>query len=221
MIDAGLEVINLAGVREKKKEALRLQILQAAKDCFLTDGFAETTIADIAERANIGVGTLYNYFPSKALLFIQSYYRDMGNPRDKLEDILKKYSEDPTLTIVHIIEVYMEPYRTMEKNTLRELFNVSMESLTKHQELGEFIRASKFAFVSFIAKTLDAYQGKGLLDPDIDTSDAAFCIYSIITTQALYFIIDDSITYQTMQDNILRQSKLFFKGKLKQRGAKR
>lgn len=210
----------MAGVREKKKEALKQQILKAAKDCFLTDGFAETTIADIAARADIGVGTLYNYFPSKALLFIQSYYRDLGNPKEKLEDILKKYSDDPTSTIVHIIEVYMEPYRTLEKSNLRELFNVSMESLTKHQELGEFVTASKFTFVDFIAKILEAYQDKGLLDHDINARDGAFCIYSIIMTQALFFIIDDSITYTTMQENILRHSKLFFKGKIKQKGAR-
>jgi AcrR family transcriptional regulator len=209
----------MAGVREKKKEALRQQILQAAKDCFLTDGFAETTIVDIAKRANIGVGTLYNYFPSKALLFIESYYRDMGNPKDKLEEILRKYSDNPALTVVHIIEVYMEPYCTLEKNTLRELLHVFMDSLAKHQELGEFVTASKFTFVDFIARILEAYQQKGILDPDIHPKDGAFCIYSIISTQTLFFIIDDNITFQTMQDNILRQSKLFFKGKLRQRGA--
>lgn len=211
----------MAGIREKKKEALRQQILQAAKDCFLTDGFEETTIADIADRANIGVGTLYNYFPSKALLFMQSYYRDMGNPKEKLDGIIREYGHDPTLTIVHIIEVYMEPYRTFEKNTLRELFTVFMDSLNKHEGLGEFFIASKSLFIDFFTKILKAYQEKGMLNADIDTHDGAFCVYSIITTQALFFIIDDTLSYKTMQNNILRQTRLFFQGKIKQEGGRR
>lgn len=211
----------MAGVREKKKEALRRQILEAAKECFLTDGFEDTTIADIAARANIGVGTLYNYFPSKALLFIQSYYRDMGNPKERLDAVIRRYGDDPILTIVNIIEVYMEPYQTFEKNTMRELFTVFMDSLTKHQELGEFVTTSKFFFVDFLAKILKAYQQKDMLNTDIDTKDGAFCVYSIIMAQSLFYIIDDTISYETMQSNILRQIKLFFKDKMKQKGGRR
>ncbi|MGI6451415.1 MAG: TetR/AcrR family transcriptional regulator [Desulfitobacteriia bacterium] len=209
----------MAGVRQKKKEALRQKILQAAKDCFLTEGFAETTIADIAERANIGVGTLYNYFPSKALLFMESYYRDLGNPQEKLTAIVNEHGDNPALTIVYIIEVYIEIYKTLDKNTLRELFTVFIDSINKHQELGEFYRTSKFMFVEFIANVLKAYQEKGLLKPDLPAMDSAFCLFSIVSTQALFFVLDDNITYETMHNNILRQINLFFEGKLTREGS--
>lgn len=211
----------MAGVREKKKEALRQQILGAAKECFLTDGFEETTIADIAARANIGVGTLYNYFPSKALLYVQSYYRDMGNPKEKLDEVIRRYGDDPSLTIIHIIEIYLEPYRTFERNQLRELFCVFIDSLNKHHELGVFYTASKFMFIDFITKILKAYQDKGMLSSSIDTNDGAFCIYSIISTQALFFTMNDTISYETMQQNILRQTQLFLNDKIKRRGGRK
>lgn len=210
----------MAGIRQKKKEELRQQILEAAKECFLTDGFEETTIADIAARANIGVGTLYNYFPSKALLFIQSYYRDMGNPKAKLDDVIRKYGTNPSLTLVHIIEIYLEPYQTLDKNTIRELFTVFMDSLTKHQELGAFFTTGKSVFVDFLAKILEAYQEKGMLDDDLNPRDGAFCIYSVIMTQSLFYMMDDTIAYETMQSNILRQINLFLKDKIKQKGGK-
>ncbi|HHV65074.1 MAG TPA: TetR/AcrR family transcriptional regulator [Peptococcaceae bacterium] len=204
----------MAGVRQKKKEALREKILQAAKECFLTDGFAETTIADIAERANIGVGTLYNYFPSKALLFIESYYREIGNPTDKLAAIINKHGDNPALTITYIIEVYTEIYKTLDKAALRELMTVFFDSINKHQELGEFYTTSKFMFVEFIAKVLKAYQEKGLLRSDLDPTDSAFCLFSIIAIQTFYFILDDKITFETLLNNILRQINIFFQGKL-------
>lgn len=211
----------MPGVRKKKKEALRLQIIEAAKECFLTDGFDETTIASIAERANIGVGTLYNYFPSKALLYVESYYREMGNPQEKLNEVIRKYGDDLALTIVKIIEVYLEPYQKFERNTLIELFTISMDSLAKHPELGKFYRINKFAFVDFLAKILEAYKEKGLLTSDMDSQDAAFCVFSIITTQSLFYMIDGAISYEEMQSGIMRQIKLFFQGKIEQKGRKR
>ncbi|KUO61939.1 MAG: hypothetical protein APF84_04715 [Gracilibacter sp. BRH_c7a] len=211
----------MPSIRNRKKEAIRNKILEAAKECFLTDGFAETTIADIAARANIGVGTLYNYFPSKALLYMQSYYLEIGNPSEKLDDVISKFGNDPAMTVIKIIEVYLEPYKTFEKNTTRELFVVFMDSITKHPELGEVYTKNKYLFIDFIAKILEAYQEKWMLETGFDTRDAAFCVFSILTTQALFFMMNDSITYDEMQNNILRQIKLFFQGKIKQKGGRK
>jgi AcrR family transcriptional regulator len=211
----------MSGVREKKKEAIRKKIIEAAKDCFLTEGFEETTIAAIAERADIGVGTLYNYFPSKALLYVESYYREIGNPNEKLEEVIQKYGDDPVLTIIKIIDVYLEPYYTFERNTLCGLFAISLDSLHKHPELGHFYRVNKFAFVDFLAKIVAAYKEKGVFSPDLNSRDAAFCMFSIITTQCLFYMIDQDISYQEMQDSIMQQIRLFFQGKIKQRGGRK
>lgn len=208
----------MSGIREKKKEALRYQILEAAKECFLTEGFEETTIADIAERANIGVGTLYNYFPSKALLFIESYFRDLGNPKQKLDEVICKYGEDPALTIAHITEVYLEPYKAFDKGTIRELFAVFMDSLTKNIELADIYTYNDYLYIEFLAKVLDAYREKGLFTVEFDTNDAAYCLYSIIMTQALFYMVEDQLSYEIIQANILRQIKLFFLGKVNQKG---
>lgn len=211
----------MSSVRERKKETIRKKILASAKESFLTDGFNDTTISDIAARANIGVGTLYNYFPSKALLYIESYYREIGNPQERLDEVIRKYGNDPVLTLVKIIEVYLEPYKTFEKNTTRELFIIFMDSLSKHPDLGEVYTANKYLFIDFLAKILDTYQEKGMLVADLDTKDGAFCVFSIITTHSLFYMMDDNISYNEMQNNILRQTKLFFQGKIKQKGGRK
>ena len=211
----------MSSVRDRKKDAIRKKILESAKECFLTDGFAETTIGDIAARASIGVGTLYNYFPSKALLYMESYYREIGNPKERLDNVIKKFGNDPVLTIIKILDVYLEPYQTFEKSTTRDLFIIFMDSVTKHPELGEVYTANKYLFIDFLAKIIETYQEKGMLIADLDTKDGAFCVFSIITTQALFYMMDDKISYDEMQDNTLRQIKLFFKGKTKQKGGRK
>jgi len=51
--------------RERKKAAVQAKILETAIDLFSRYGIGEVTVDQIAEAADIGKGTLYNYFETK------------------------------------------------------------------------------------------------------------------------------------------------------------
>ena len=53
--------------RERKKREAQQKIYQAAIELFLEQGFEETTVDQIAQRADVGKGTVFNYFPRKTL----------------------------------------------------------------------------------------------------------------------------------------------------------
>jgi len=56
--------------RERRVARRRAEILAAAARAFSENGYAATTIAQIAEAADLAEGTLYNYFPSKRDLLL-------------------------------------------------------------------------------------------------------------------------------------------------------
>lgn len=58
------------GRREKKKMLSRQAILDAAVREFGHRGFRETSIANIMNAAELGVGTFYNYFESKEEILV-------------------------------------------------------------------------------------------------------------------------------------------------------
>lgn len=53
-------------VSETYLAARRQQILDAARICFLRNGFHLTTMQDVIAEAGLSVGAVYRYFPSKA-----------------------------------------------------------------------------------------------------------------------------------------------------------
>lgn len=55
--------------KDRERQMRQQEILQAARDLFLEQGYHETTLEEIARRAEFGKGTIYNYFSSKEELF--------------------------------------------------------------------------------------------------------------------------------------------------------
>jgi AcrR family transcriptional regulator len=51
--------------RQRRSAELRERLFRAALDLFAKKGFAETTVEDITNAADVGKGTFFNYFPSK------------------------------------------------------------------------------------------------------------------------------------------------------------
>ena len=58
------------GRRERKKMLSRQAILAAAVQEFSQKGFRETSVADIMNAADLGIGTFYNYFQSKEEILV-------------------------------------------------------------------------------------------------------------------------------------------------------
>src|SRR5437764_6163650 len=51
--------------RLRRSAELRERLFRAALSLFAKKGYAETTVEDITESADLGKGTFFNYFPSK------------------------------------------------------------------------------------------------------------------------------------------------------------
>jgi AcrR family transcriptional regulator len=76
------------GLRERKKQRTREQIVDAAMGLFAERGYHATTIADIAAAADVAPRTFFAYFPSKEAVVFHNVDRDLealaGALRDRL-----------------------------------------------------------------------------------------------------------------------------------------
>ncbi len=101
----------------KKKE----QILMAAVEMFLEKDFYQVTIGEIAERAEVGKGTVYEYFPSKEILFKESFSYCAETYIQSFRQHLKD-SSTVKKTMHDIVNTHLELIRDNRKR-LHLLFN--------------------------------------------------------------------------------------------------
>jgi len=64
-VEAGEQVAARPGLRERKKQQTREKIARAGLDLFAERGYDETTLADIADAADVSTRTIFAYFQSK------------------------------------------------------------------------------------------------------------------------------------------------------------
>jgi AcrR family transcriptional regulator len=76
------------GLRERKKQRTRQQIIEAAMGLFAERGYHATTIADIAAAAEVAPRTFFSYFPSKEAVVFHNVDRDLDGLASALRDRL-------------------------------------------------------------------------------------------------------------------------------------
>src|SRR6516164_7208021 len=97
--------------RERRSLELRERLFRSALDLFAQKGFAETTVEDITNAADVGKGTFFNYFPSKDHILLAFGEMQLAKLRDAVEEA--RHSSEPLLYYLRSLSERMtqEPMR--------------------------------------------------------------------------------------------------------------
>ncbi len=75
--------------RERRKLEMRSRILETARELFADQGFRETRVADVCDRADIAQKTFFNHFPTKLDLLREIAHAGVEQLVFDIEDIRK------------------------------------------------------------------------------------------------------------------------------------
>lgn len=96
---------------QKRSRETVAAIYQAAAQVFSRNGYADTTTDQIAERAGVSIGTLYQYFPSKEAISLGLWEKHLKEIKDAAQkiflDIRKRGSIDRSIA-PSVIRVILE-----------------------------------------------------------------------------------------------------------------
>lgn len=91
------------------KEAKKEEILSAAAAVFAEKGFSNTKMEDISKRAEIGKGTLYEYFRSKDDLFFALYQNLLNSFHTRIYSSLSP-EQTPTEALTAMISATLRAF---------------------------------------------------------------------------------------------------------------
>ena len=145
------------GVRRRIKAMRPGEILDAAFEEFVSNGYAATRLDDVARRVGLTKGALYLYFPSKVELF-KAVVRGCVQPIfAEVEQILATFEGSAADFLRALIDAAYN--NVIENRRDREIVRLLMAEGAKHPELTEFYYAE--VIVSCL-RVLDRVIARGL-----------------------------------------------------------
>ena len=156
-------------------EEKRNRIYDAAAQEFAREGFEKANIKNIADRAGISKGSLYDYFESKEDLYLAVCSHGIAMSRENIDSIM-----DDTKDFFHQI---------------RDIFNQGLTFIIKYPQYAQlYVNISSSGMEQFADRltlavekhTADYYKvairrgiDEGFIRPDLDVDMAAFLINSM------------------------------------------
>src|SRR5215475_8553291 len=79
------------GLRERKKQRTRQAIVEVGTDLFVRQGYQQTTLAQIAEAADVSPSTFFNYFDTKVDVVFCLFDAEIESVEQPYEGAIRRF----------------------------------------------------------------------------------------------------------------------------------
>jgi len=169
--------------RETQAEQTRQDIVKAARELFLTQGFEATTMKDIAAHAGVSVQTLYDSVGGKAALV--SAMNDSFSRQVRSADVMKAALESGSVD-----ELLAVPARVSIAYLHEAGDMVRMASRTSEPKAQDIIELGRKRHNAGARRVAEALAAQGALRADLDARRAADTIAALSDVQYLLILRD-------------------------------
>lgn len=200
-------------VSEAHKESRRQAILNAAMEVFIGKGYQLATINDIASQANLSVGALYRYFPTKGEILVTLVHERLGRAPELFARLTEK-AGDPWERLERCVELFTTALRIRHPGTGRLLL-VTLAEAVQSGEVRQGLQERFSGLAEYLAGIIAEGVAKGLFQPDADPRALATILLSTGDGVAVYWVTGTpGIDLKAMRQSLLAmlRSYLMIKG---------
>jgi AcrR family transcriptional regulator len=158
--------------RQIQKEETRRIILAAAYSLFGLRGYEKTTMRELADRADVGLGTIFKHFPDKPSLLISTFREDLEAVIQNSFDTLP--SSNIKMQLTHIVA---ELYEFLGQNPAFSRILIK-EGAFLEGSYGEMLTEKALFFREKIEGVIKKAAERGELDPSKKIRDVALTFMS-------------------------------------------
>lgn len=189
---------NKAPTKRQETSAKRKNaILEAAVMCFIENGYHQTGVRDIAKRAGVSLGNLYNYFAGKNEVLAEI----ASIERAELEPYLKILAKEaPAL---EVLEEFVPAYtrHLSAPETVILALEITVEAI-REPAIADLFTESRQRLIDAIAKILERGAGEGSFRKTRSALETAHLILEIMEGTAFRHGIEE-VPLKTLVENEL------------------
>ncbi len=165
-------------VTQEHSAARRQQILDAARACFLRDGFHQTSMQDIQREAGLSAGAIYLYFKSKNEIIL-------GIALQILETVGEVIPEHPVVEgalrdLPGIVRLFLGTAENLDRE--RQIFPLAIQiwaEAVRDPVMLESLKASIMDLKRRVQRLVEDCQERGLVRPEVDPAGLAMAIIGL------------------------------------------
>jgi AcrR family transcriptional regulator len=164
-------------VSQEHLDARRRQILDAARTCFVRDGFHATSMQDVLREAELSAGAVYRYFKGKDEIIL-AIARDALS---RLADVVASSTEQtepppPDEVMGRIFEVLEDLGR---QGFSRLAVQIWSEAL-RNEAIGDEVRRAYAGLREAMYDLVRTYQAQGRIDDAADAEEVGRVLVAIV-----------------------------------------
>ena len=131
------------------QRARRERILDAATELATEGGWDAVQMREVAERADVALGTLYRYFPSKVHLLVSALGRTFQTLHDSVRVDAAGTAQERVYRVVAAMTRFLARHRRLSGAMIRALMTADVEAAREVEAVGDLL-------VGFIASATHA-----------------------------------------------------------------
>lgn len=199
----------MTGLRDRKKQRTLRAILDAARERMTAHGYDATTIESVAARADVSVGTVYNYFDSKRALLLGIMADATDRVAEQAAPLVAAPGDDGLAAVRALLHRYADAMAQLDPSLLRHAVAVSIiappEVAAEAMRLDEILLAQTAALVA-------ALQERDAITRALAAEQVAFVLYGAFAVAMLLWATLPGATAETLTQTLDAQLAVVFRG---------
>jgi len=181
--------------RERHSIELRERLFRAALDLFAKQGFAETTVEDITNAADVGKGTFFNYFPSKDHILLAFAEMQLAKLRLAVEEARRTSQPMPQFMRSLAALMTQEPVRNPD------IIRVLLLAFLSNSQVREAMLDLQARVLAFHTEMIQLGQGRGEIRDDLPAAEIALVFRQTIFGTLLIWSLYGDASLQSRMDS--------------------
>ena len=196
----------MAGLRAKHKNDRNLRIVDAASGLFRKVGYEGARIEEIAGKAEVSVGTIYNYYRNKGDILVAIVSMEVHEVLAAGQKIIQKPPKNVEKAVDTLIATYVDHSLVYLS---KEMWRQAMATSTQQPDspFGKTYTALDRALADQTCALLASLQEKGLVHAEVDTCGVGQMLFNNMNMMFIEFIKHEAMPIKELRANIRRQNR--------------